>query len=46
MSRVSGWEAMNWQERSAALGAPKTTLFEWFSALGLTSPLFAARRLP
>lgn len=46
ISRVSGWEAMSWQERSSALGAPKTTLFEWFSALGLTSPLFAARRLP
>lgn len=46
ISRVSGWEAMSWQERGAALGAPKTTLFEWFSGLGLTSPLFAQRGLP
>ena len=43
ISEVNGWEAMNWQERSAALGVPKTTLFQWFSALGLTSPLFSPR---
>jgi hypothetical protein len=44
ISRVHGWEAMNWQERSAAVKVPKTTLFQWFSALGLTSPLFLPRR--
>ncbi len=46
ISRVHGWEAMSWQERSAALGIAKTTLFEWFGGLGLTSPLFAARVFP
>jgi hypothetical protein len=45
ISRVDGWEKLNWLERSAALGIPKTTLYEWFSGLGLTSPLFAARML-
>ncbi len=45
ISRVDGWERMSWLERSAALGIPKTTLYEWFSGLGLTSPLFAARML-
>jgi hypothetical protein len=45
ISRVDGWEEMNWLERSAALGIPKTTLYEWFSGLGLTSPLFAARMI-
>lgn len=44
ISGISSWEAMNWQERSAALGVPKTTLFQWFSSLGLTSPLFSSRR--
>ncbi len=39
ISHVLGWEAMSWQERSAAIGVPKSTLFEWFSGLGLTSPL-------
>jgi hypothetical protein len=43
ISRVDGWEAMNWQERSVALEIPKTTLYEWYSGLGLASPLFAAR---
>jgi hypothetical protein len=43
ISRTSSWEAMNWQERSIALGVPKTTLFQWFSSLGLTSPLFSRR---
>lgn len=42
IGRVSGWQAMSWQERSAAVGMPKTTLFEWFTGLGLTSPLVAA----
>lgn len=46
ISRVRGWEAMNWQERGAALETPKTTLFEWFNGMGLMSPLFAARALP
>lgn len=46
ISRVDGWEKMNWLERSAALGTPKTTLYEWFSGLRLTSPLFAARSSP
>lgn len=45
ISGVPGWEAMNWQERSAALGVPKTTLFQWFSSLGLTSPLFSPDRV-
>ncbi len=42
IGRVPGWEAMSWPERSAALGIPKTTIFEWFNRLGLTSPLFTA----
>jgi hypothetical protein len=42
ISHVLGWETMSWQERSAALGMPKSTLFEWFSGLGLTSPLRGA----
>jgi pSer/pThr/pTyr-binding forkhead associated (FHA) protein len=42
IGRVPGWEAMTWPERSAALGMPKTTIFEWFHGLGLTSPLLAA----
>jgi len=33
---------MSWQERSATLGIPKSTIFEWFNGLGLSSPLFAA----
>lgn len=41
ISRISSWEAMNWQERSTALAVPKTTLFQWFNSLGLTSPLFS-----
>jgi FHA domain len=45
ISRVASWEAMNWQERSIALGIPKTTAYEWFNGLGLTSPLFAPRGL-
>jgi hypothetical protein len=45
ISRVDGWESMNWLERSAALGVPKTTLYEWFSGLGLNSPLFAPRMI-
>jgi hypothetical protein len=43
IGRVPGWEAMSWQERSAAVGMPKTTLFEWFTGLGLTSPLRGER---
>jgi pSer/pThr/pTyr-binding forkhead associated (FHA) protein len=46
ISRVAGWEEMNWQERSIALAAPKTTIYEWFNGLGLTAPLFAPRGLP
>jgi len=42
IARVQGWEAMNWKERSCALGMAKTTIYDWFSGLGLTSPLFAA----
>ena len=42
IARVQGWEAMNWQERSSALGIPKTTIYDWFGGLGLTSPLFGA----
>ena len=42
IARVQGWEAMNWQERSNALGLPKTTTYNWFNGLGLTLPLFAA----
>jgi hypothetical protein len=42
IARVPGWEAMSWHERSAALGMPKTTIFEWWSGLGLTSPLLAS----
>jgi len=42
IARVQGWEAMNWQERSCALGMAKTTIYDWFGGLGLTSPLFAA----
>jgi hypothetical protein len=41
ISRLPAWEAMNWQERSNALGIAKTTIYNWFSGLGLTSPLFA-----
>jgi DNA-binding NtrC family response regulator len=41
IARVPGWEAMSWPERSAAVGISKTTIFEWFKGLGLTSPLFA-----
>jgi len=46
ISRVDGWEEMNWLERSAALGIPKTTLYEWYSGLRLTAPLFASGRSP
>jgi pSer/pThr/pTyr-binding forkhead associated (FHA) protein len=42
MSRIAGWDTMNWSERSAALGLPKTTLYDWCRSLGLSSPLFAA----
>jgi hypothetical protein len=42
ISRLQGWEAMSWQERSNALGMAKTTIYNWFCGLGLTSPLFAA----
>jgi len=45
ITRVSAWETMNWQERSVALGIPKTTAYEWFNGLGLTSPLFPPRGL-
>ena len=41
ISRLQGWEAMSWQERSNALGIAKTTIYNWFCGLGLTSPLFA-----
>lgn len=46
ISRVEGWEDMNWQERSVALATPKTTIYEWFNGLGLTAPLFQPRGLP
>ncbi|HWO17595.1 MAG TPA: FHA domain-containing protein [Kofleriaceae bacterium] len=39
IGRVRGWETMSWHERSAAVGIPKATLFEWFRGFGLTSPL-------
>jgi hypothetical protein len=42
IARVRGWEVMTWHERSAALGMPKTTIFEWYTALELTAPLLAA----
>jgi hypothetical protein len=41
MSLVAGWEDMDWRERSAALAVPKTTLYDWFTGLGLSLPLFA-----
>lgn len=39
ISRVRAWEAMSWQARSEAVGVAKTTLYDWFSGLGLTAPL-------
>ncbi len=42
IGRIPDWETMSWHERSAALGMPKTTIFDWFKALGLASPLLAA----
>ncbi len=42
IGRVRDWEAMTWHERSAALGVPKTTLFDWFTSLGLAVPLLGA----
>ena len=41
ISRVNGWEDMDWREKSAALGMAKTTLYDWFTGVGLTLPLFA-----
>jgi hypothetical protein len=41
IGRVPTWERMDWRERAAALGVPKSTLHDWFTALGLSSPLFA-----
>jgi hypothetical protein len=41
IARVLGWEGLDWRERAAATGIPKSTLHDWFTTLGLTSPLFA-----
>lgn len=42
MGRARDWAAMTWHERSSALGLPKTTLFDWFTSLGLTAPLLGS----
>jgi FHA domain-containing protein len=41
IARVQGWDALDWRERAAATSIPRSTLHDWFTALGLTSPLFA-----
>jgi hypothetical protein len=40
IAQVRGWEAMDWRERSASTSIPRSTLHDWFTALGLTLPLF------
>jgi hypothetical protein len=41
IAQVRGWEAMDWRERATATSIPRSTLHDWFTALGLTLPLFA-----
>lgn len=41
IARVQGWERLDWRERAAATSIPRSTLHDWFTALRLTSPLFA-----
>jgi hypothetical protein len=31
---------MDWRERSAATSIPRSTLYDWFTTVGLTLPLF------
>jgi hypothetical protein len=40
IAQVRGWEAMDWRERATATSIPRSTLHDWFTALGLTLPLF------
>ncbi|MEJ7598502.1 MAG: FHA domain-containing protein [Kofleriaceae bacterium] len=40
ISRIEHWEAMDWRERSASVGVPKSTLHDWFVGVGLACPLF------
>jgi hypothetical protein len=40
IARVPDWEAMDWRERAAATSIPRSTLHDWFTALGLALPLF------
>jgi hypothetical protein len=39
ISRVPGWAALDWRDRSAAIGVAKSTLHDWFTTLGLSLPL-------
>lgn len=43
IGRTADWEQMDWRERAAAHGVAKSTLYDWFKGLGLTSPLLAVR---
>jgi FHA domain len=40
ISRVQGWDTLDWRERAAATSIPRSTLHDWFTSLRLTSPLF------
>lgn len=39
IARVPDWDSLDWRERAAATAVPKSTLHDWFTTLGLTSPL-------
>jgi hypothetical protein len=41
IARTTTWESMDWRDRSAAVGVPKSTLYDWFIGLGLTLPVLA-----
>lgn len=40
VARVPDWDDLDWRERATATAIPKSTLYDWFTMLGLTSPLF------
>jgi len=40
IARVPDWDGLDWRERAATTGIPKSTLYDWFHMLGLSSPLF------
>jgi pSer/pThr/pTyr-binding forkhead associated (FHA) protein len=42
IARVPDWDDLDWRQRAAATSIPKSTLHDWFTALHLTSPLFAS----